>query len=92
LKRMAAQARAACPNRPLVRVAEGELAVLMSTTDEAAARSDAGELVALAQAAGLEVWCGYAAAVSGWGSAELLAAAHAALAYARRVGPGSVIG
>jgi len=92
LKRLAVQAKAACPNRPLVRAAEGELAVLMSTTDEAAARSGAGELVALAQAAGLEVWCGYAAAASGWGSAELLAAAQAALAYARRVGPGSVIG
>jgi hypothetical protein len=68
------------------------LAVLISATDEAGARSEAAELVALAHAAGLEVWCGYAALAAGWGAAELLGAAEAALAYARRLGPGTVIG
>jgi FixJ family two-component response regulator len=90
--RLAEQTRAACPSRPLIRVAETELAVLIGATDHAVARSEASALVALAQAAELVVWCGYAALASGWGATELLAAADAALAYARRLGPGTVIG
>jgi putative methionine-R-sulfoxide reductase with GAF domain len=92
MTRLAAQARAACPKRPLVRTRETELAVLIGATDEAGARSEAAQLVALAHAAGFEVWCGYAALAAGWGAAELLGAAEAALAYARRLGPGTVIG
>ena len=92
MARLADLAKAACPNRPIIRTRETELAVLVGSTDETGARTEAGELVALARAAGLGVWCGYAALASGWGGPELLRAAEAALAYARRLGPGTVIG
>jgi hypothetical protein len=92
MARLADLARAAFPNRPIIRTRETELAVLVGSTDETGARTEAGELVALARAAGLGVWCGYAALASGWGGPELLGAAEAALAYARRLGPGTVIG
>jgi len=90
--RFAEQIRAACPNRPVVRVADTEFAVLVAASDGGAARTEASELVALAAAAGSEVWCGYAAPAPGWAARELFAAAEAALGYARRVGPGTVIG
>jgi FixJ family two-component response regulator len=92
MTRLAEQTRAACPNRPIVRTRETELAVLIGATDEAGARSEAAQLVALAKVGGFEVWCGHAALAPGWGAAELLGAAEAALAYARRLGPGTVIG
>jgi FixJ family two-component response regulator len=90
--RLAEHARAACHDRPLVRLAETELAVLVISADEATARAEAVDLAARALAAGLDVACGNASLVAGWGSAELLAAAEAALTYARHVGPGTVIG
>jgi CheY-like chemotaxis protein len=90
--RLAEQVRTACGNRPLVRIAETELAVLIIATDEADAHSEAAQLVTLAKAAGLDVCCGYASLTAGWGAAELLAAAEAALAYARHLGPGTIIG
>jgi CheY-like chemotaxis protein len=82
--RLAAQANVVFGARPRVRFAKTELAVLLIATNEAAARSEAQDLLALARTVGLDVWCGYAAWVSGWGTAELIAAAEADLAYARR--------
>ena len=90
--RFAEHVRAACPGRPVVRVADTEFAIIVATLDAGAARSEAAELVAMARAAGSEAWCGYAAPASGWRARELFAAAEAALGYARRVGPGTVIG
>ena len=57
------------------------------------ARSEAQALAAArAHKAGLETWCGYAAWTAGSTSAELVAAAEIALAYARRLPSGTVIG
>jgi FixJ family two-component response regulator len=90
--RLAEQARAACPNRPIVRVAETELAVIVIAADAKAARAEADDLAARALGSGLEVSCGNASLAAGWGVDELVAAAEAALAYARHLGPGTVIG
>jgi hypothetical protein len=48
--------------------------------------------VALARAAGLEVWCGYASVPTGGGAIDLIRAAEAALEYALRLGPGAFVG
>lgn len=89
---LAGQVRTIFANRPLVRFAEAELAVLIAATSATAVRSEAGDLVALAKAADMEIWCGYASLAPGWGPIELIAAAEAALEFARRVGPGTVVG
>ncbi len=92
VSRLAEQARAVFTKHPCVRFAEAELAVLIAAADAAAVRSQAGDLVALARAAGLEVWCGYASLTAGWGASDLVAGAEAALEYARRLGPGAFVG
>jgi hypothetical protein len=48
--------------------------------------------MAAANASGLEVCCGYASATKDASAIEVIAAAEAALAFARRIGPGTVIG
>jgi DNA-binding response OmpR family regulator len=89
--RLAAQANVVFGTRPRVRFEKTELAVLLVATTEAAARSEAQDLVALADTAvGLEVWFGYAAWTPGWSTAELIAAAEADLAYTRRVATAAV--
>ena len=90
--RLADQARIIFAHRALVRFAETELAVLVGATDEASVRSEAGDLLALAGAIGLVAWCGYAALRPEGGANEVVAAAQTALAFAQRVGPGTVIG
>lgn len=90
--RLSEMARAVFVDRPCVRFAETELAVLVAATEPAAAKSEAADLMAIAKAAGLEAWCGYASLATGGSASEVLAAAEAALALARRVGPGTVIG
>jgi hypothetical protein len=77
---------------PCVRFASTELAVLVAATDPATVRSKAADLMAVAQASGLEVWCGYASPATDANAIEVIAAAEAALAFARRIGPGTVIG
>lgn len=57
-----------------------------------AARAEASELMARAQAGELGVWCGYAVLARGWSASELISAARTSLAFAQRVGSGSVIG
>lgn len=89
---LAGQVRTIFANRPFVRFAEAELAVLIAATSATAVRSEAGDLVALAKAADMEIWCGCASLAPGWGAIELIAAAEAALEFARRVGPGTVVG
>jgi len=90
--RLADQVRTAFAHRPCVRFAETELAVLVAASDVAVVQSEAGDLMALAQAAGLEAWCGYASAATGGGAIELIAAAEAAVEYARRMGPRAFVG
>jgi hypothetical protein len=55
-------------------------------------RLKATDLMTTAEASGLEVWCGYASAATDASAIEVIAAAEAALAFARRIGPGTVIG
>ena len=85
-------ARTAFAHRPCVRFGEAELAVLVAATDPATVRSKATDLMAAATAAGLEVWCGYAVSAVDASAADVIAEAEAALAFARRIGPGTVIG
>jgi hypothetical protein len=47
--------------------------------------------MATALDAGLETWCGYAGWAAGTTAAELVAAAEASLAHARRSGPGTIV-
>jgi CheY-like chemotaxis protein len=91
VNRMADAVRRAFPNAPLFRFADRELAVLVGSTDGLYARAKAGEIAARAQAKGLTVSCGYASMALELGPTELIAAAQAALAYGRRVGPGQHI-
>jgi FixJ family two-component response regulator len=79
-------------NRPIVRFANAELAVVIVGANEGAGPTQARDLVRQAQLAGIAVWCGYAAFTKGSSTADLIAAAEAALLYARRVGPGTVVG
>jgi hypothetical protein len=90
--RLAGHIRTAFTHCPCVRFEEAELAVLIAATNAAAVRSEVGALVALARAAGLEVWCGYASLTPGWGAIDLISAAEAAVEYARRLGPGALVG
>lgn len=92
MTRLAAQARIILAHRPLVHFAKTELAVLVAATDQASARSEANDLVAGAHGLGLVVRCGYAALATGSGAGELISAAEAALAFAQRLGPGTVVG
>jgi FixJ family two-component response regulator/putative methionine-R-sulfoxide reductase with GAF domain len=89
---LAAQARTVLAGRPLVRFSKTELAVLLIGTDELSARIQAADLVASAREIGLDVRCGYAALAASWGAGELITAAQAALAFAQRLGPGTVVG
>ena len=89
---LAARAGTVLARRPLVRFSKTELAVLLVATDELSARIHAADLVASAQEIGLDVRCGYAALAAGWGADELITAAQAALAFAERLGPGTVVG
>jgi hypothetical protein len=75
-----------------VRFSKTELAVLLVATDETSARSQAADLVTGARDIGLDARCGYAALAAGWGAGELITAAQAALAFAQRLGPGTVVG
>jgi FixJ family two-component response regulator len=84
---LAAQANVIFGNRPRVRFARNEIAVLLVATDEAGARAEAQDLLALTEAVGLDAWCGYAAFTPGWAAADLIAAAQADLALTRRVAP-----
>jgi CheY-like chemotaxis protein len=90
--RLAAEVRSRFGDRPTVRFAETELAILLVGIDEMAARAEASELMARAQAGELGVWCGYAVLARGWSASELISAARTSLAFAQRVGSGSVIG
>lgn len=90
--RLADQVRTAFTHCPCVRFGEAELAVLIAATDASVVRSEADDLLALARAAGLEVWCGYASVPTGGGAIDLISAAEAALEYARRLGPGAFVG
>ena len=89
---LAAQAGIVLAGRPLVRFSKTVLAVLLVATDETSARLQAADLVASARDIGLDVRCGYAALAAGWGAGELITAAQAALAFAQRLGPGTVVG
>jgi hypothetical protein len=66
--------------------------MLLAAKDPADVRSEAAHLLAVANADGLEVCCGYASATKDASAIEVIAAAEAALAFARRIGPGTVIG
>jgi hypothetical protein len=90
--RLADQVRTAFTHCPCVRFGEAELAVLIAASDASVVRSEADDLVALARAAGLEVWCGYASVPTGGGAIDLIRAAEAALEYALRLGPGAFVG
>ena len=92
MTRLSAQTRTILANRPLVRFSASELATVVASTDEASARSEADSLVAVAQGVGLVVRCGYAAMEPGWRASELISAAQAALAFALRLEPGTVVG
>ncbi len=89
---LAAQARTVMAGQPLARFSKTELAVLLVATDETSARSQAADLVTGARDIGLDARCGYAALAAGWGAGELITAAQAALAFAQRLGPGTVVG
>jgi putative methionine-R-sulfoxide reductase with GAF domain len=91
MTRLAQQVRAVCKTRPIVRFADTELAVLVVAADTAAGRSEGRDLMRLAKNAGTDVWSGYAALEKGKTAADLIATAEAAVAYARRAGPGTVI-
>jgi CheY-like chemotaxis protein len=92
MARLAEQARAVFAHSPCVRFASTELAMLLAAKDPADVRSEAAHLLAVANADGLEVCCGYASATKDASAIEVIAAAEAALAFARRIGPGTVIG
>ena len=92
VSRLSEVAKTVFAHCPCVRFAEAELAVLVAATDPATVRLKSADLMAAAKASGLEVCCGYASAATGGGATEVLAAADAALAFARRIGPGTVIG
>jgi hypothetical protein len=92
VSRLSEMTRAAFAHHPCVRFAEAELAVLVAATDPATVRLKATDLIATAKASGLEVWCGHASLATDGSATQVLAAAEAALAFARRIGPGTVIG
>lgn len=92
VSRLSEMARASFAHCPCVRFAEAELAVLVAATDPAAVRLKATDLMAAAKAAGVEAWCGYASPATDASAIDVIAAAEAALAFARRIGPGTVIG
>jgi FixJ family two-component response regulator len=92
IRRLDALVRTAFADQPRVRFGDTELAVLTTRTSDEGARSQAKALTASAQEAGMETWCGYAAWAAGTTAAELITAAEVSLAYARRSGPGAVIG
>jgi CheY-like chemotaxis protein len=89
---LAARAGTVLAGRPLVRFSKTELAVLLVATDEASSRLRAADLVASGRDIGLDVRCGFAVLAAGWGAGELITAAQAALAFAQRLGPGTVVG
>ena len=68
------------------------LAVLVAAADPATVRSKATDLMAAATASGLEAWCGYAVSARDASAIDVIAGAEAALAIARRIGPGTIIG
>jgi CheY-like chemotaxis protein len=90
--RLAEAARAIFVHCPGVRFGEAELAVLVASTHPAVVRLKVTDLTAAAKAAGLDVWCGYASPATDASAIDVVAAAEAALAFARRIGPGTVIG
>ena len=90
--RLADATKATFADHPCVRFAEAELAVLVAATDLGAVRSEATDLMAAAKASGLGVWCGYASPTTDASAIGVIAAAEAALAIARHMGPGTVIG
>jgi CheY-like chemotaxis protein len=92
LVRLAAHAKTVLAGRPLVRFSRTELAALVPAVDAASARSEANDLVTSALRIGLDVRCGYAALTPDSGAGEMITAAQAALAFAQRLGPGSVVG
>jgi FixJ family two-component response regulator len=92
VSRLAEQASHVFVNGPLVRFANAELAVVVAAADEGAAAASARDLVMQAQLAGMAVWCGYGAWAPGLGASELINAAQSALAFARNVGPWTVVG
>jgi hypothetical protein len=92
VSRLSEVAKAVFVHCPCVRFAEAELAVLVAATDVAAVRLKSADLMAAANASGLEVCCGYASATKDASAIEVIAAAEAGLAFARRIGPGTVIG
>jgi putative methionine-R-sulfoxide reductase with GAF domain len=92
ISRLSEHASRVFANRPQVRVANAELAVLVVAANDGAAAAGARELVKQSQLAGMAVWCGYAAWTPGLSTPDLITAANAALAYARRLAPGTVVG
>jgi FixJ family two-component response regulator len=89
---LASQVRLVFAHDSYVRFGERTLAVLVVATDEPSARARAGDLMAMAEKIDLDVWCGHAALASDQGARELISEAEAALALARTVGHGSIIG
>jgi hypothetical protein len=89
---LAEMARLALADRPMVRFADTELAVLVAAGGASAAQSAASDLTSRALAAGTTVWSSYAATMPGRSITELIAEAEAGLAYARRMGPGTFSG
>ena len=92
VSRLSEMVRAAFAHSPCVRFASTELAVLLAAQDAADVRSEAAQLMAIAEADGLEVCCGYASAAKDASAVEVIAAAETLLAFARRIGPGTIIG
>ncbi len=89
--RLAEATNATFADRPRVRFAPAQLAVLVAATDPEEVKSRATDLMAVAKASGLGVWCGYASPAADASAIDVIATAEAALAAARRVGPGTVI-
>jgi hypothetical protein len=89
MSQLADHVRTVCANRPVVRFAETQLAVLLIGMDEAKGRTEALDLVTAAHATGLTVSSGYASLAAGELAAQLIAAAEADLASA---GPNTLIG
>jgi FixJ family two-component response regulator len=92
MDRLDGRARAAFGDRPLVRGAAGELIVLMLGIDPVPARAEARRFLAAAKADKVAVWCGYASATAGSTAAGLTTAAELALARARRLVAGTLVG
>ena len=90
--RFVERARTMYKGHPRVRFAEGQLVVLVNPRGKKSARSEADDLVTRAQAAELELWYGYAPIAADSTAVKVIAAAEASLTYARRVGPGTIIG